>query len=615
MNIRLTPGGKDLLLRTIAGEATINFTAIQFGNGAYAGESASALSNPLLTAGVASYEIGDVFITLSSVFSNSEVTAGFRATELGVLADDPDKEGGTLLYAYGYTPDAEADYIPASDDKLLETQQDVMVYIGDAQNVTASISQSLVYAGKAELEAHIKDQSNPHKVTKEQVGLGNVPNVGTNDQMPTYTEASAPAALKSGEKLSVAFGKIAKAVSSLIAHIGTAGKNVHKETPTSIGAAPKSHKHSAADITSGVLGLARGGTGVTSYSALRDKLGVNCKISVVKPTNIYLQKTTSSSHWNGKEHQNYAAFGNNTFVIIGVNKYGSTTTAAYVSDNGITYDMVEEGIPNEAFYGIAYGNGLFVAVFETKVIYSEDGRTWTEVDLGTTFNAARICFGIDTFMILSIADGVSICYTSKDAQTWVSHEMPAVDSKDRYTGLCFGDGKFVAITTSEYVKETTITISEDKGDSWSSLKPISGFHSAKDIFFAHGKYIVWHRSGSGIDYPELAVTEDLSSWSVIDDLSEGFCPEIMGVTNTGFCASGQKTGGGLYCFSSDDGFSWHRTAKTTTGVNCFLSAKGKTWAITNVQNLMVSDNGDSWTSKFYQISDQSGNTFGPLKGV
>lgn len=616
MALKLTPSGTDLLLRAIAGEVNIKFTAIQLGNGADAGKSAAALSNPLLTAEISSYEVGDVFVTLRTTFSNSQVSASFRATEVGVLAHDPDTADGTLLYAYQYTPEGESDYIPASTDKVLETQMDVLVYIGDAENVTASISQSLVYASRADLEAHVKNMGNPHKVTKEQVGLGNVPNAATNDLTPTYTEASALVGMKSGEKLSIAFGKIAKSVSSLIAHIGTAGKNVHKETPTSIGAAPKSHKHSTTDITSGVLGLARGGTDVTSYSALRDKLGVNCKISVVKPTNIYLQKTTSSSHWNGKEHQNYAAFGNNTFVIIGVNEYGSTTTAAYVSDNGITYDMVEEGIPNEAFYGIAYGNGLFVAVFETKVIYSEDGRTWTEVDLGTTLNAARICFGIDTFMILAIADGVSICYTSKDAQTWVSHEMPAVDSKDRYTGLCFGDGKFVAITTSEYVKETTITISEDKGDSWSSLKPISGFHSAKDIFFAHGKYIVWHRSGSGIGYPELAVTEDLSSWSVIDDLSEGFCPEIMGVTNTGFCASGRKTGGGYYyCFSSDDGFSWHRTAKTTTGVDCFLSAKGKTWAIMNVYNLMVSDNGDSWTSEFYQISDQLGNTFGPLKGA
>ena len=67
--------------------------------------------------------------------------------------------------------------------------------------------------------SHIANKSNPHGVTKSQVGLANVPNVSTNDQTPTYTVASANAALSSGEKLSVAFGKIAKAVSSLISHL------------------------------------------------------------------------------------------------------------------------------------------------------------------------------------------------------------------------------------------------------------------------------------------------------------------------------------------------------------------------------------------------------------
>ena len=47
-------------------------------------------------------------------------------------------------------------------------------------------------------------------ITKANVGLGNVPNVATNDQTPTYTTASANANLTSGEKLSVAMSKIAK---------------------------------------------------------------------------------------------------------------------------------------------------------------------------------------------------------------------------------------------------------------------------------------------------------------------------------------------------------------------------------------------------------------------
>lgn len=62
--------------------------------------------------------------------------------------------------------------------------------------------------------------------TAEMVGLGNVPNVATNDQTPTYTAASAPAALTSGEKLSAAFGKIAAAISALIAHLADSVRHV-----------------------------------------------------------------------------------------------------------------------------------------------------------------------------------------------------------------------------------------------------------------------------------------------------------------------------------------------------------------------------------------------------
>lgn len=68
---------------------------------------------------------------------------------------------------------------------------------------------------------HLVDFMNPHKVNKEQVGLGNVSNVTTNDQTPTYTEATKFENISSGEKLSIAFGKIQKAISTLISHMTT----------------------------------------------------------------------------------------------------------------------------------------------------------------------------------------------------------------------------------------------------------------------------------------------------------------------------------------------------------------------------------------------------------
>lgn len=79
--------------------------------------------------------------------------------------------------------------------------------------------------------------TNPHGTTKSDVGLGNVPNVATNDQTPSYTEATTLAKLASGEKLSVAFGKISKAITDLISHIGDSVKHITSTERTNWNAA------------------------------------------------------------------------------------------------------------------------------------------------------------------------------------------------------------------------------------------------------------------------------------------------------------------------------------------------------------------------------------------
>lgn len=90
----------------------------------------------------------------------------------------------------------------------------------------AEISQSLALGetsttayrgdyGKAAYD-HVSDTENPHGVTKAQVGLGNVPNVATNNQTPTFSAVSTDTALVSGEKLSTLLGKIARTILTVI---------------------------------------------------------------------------------------------------------------------------------------------------------------------------------------------------------------------------------------------------------------------------------------------------------------------------------------------------------------------------------------------------------------
>lgn len=71
-------------------------------------------------------------------------------------------------------------------------------------------------------------------LNKNNVGLGNVPNVSTNDQTPTYSDTTNLQTLASGEKLNVAFQKIKCAITNLINHLNNKS-NPHNVTASQIG--------------------------------------------------------------------------------------------------------------------------------------------------------------------------------------------------------------------------------------------------------------------------------------------------------------------------------------------------------------------------------------------
>ncbi|WP_370828941.1 hypothetical protein [Fournierella massiliensis] len=112
----------------------------------------------------------------------------------------------------------------------------------DGPAITLAAAKQTLDAHKAaadelrqEFDAHAASKANPHAVTKTQVGLGNVPNVATNDQTPTYSESAALTQLSSGEKLSAALGKLARAVRSLMEHLADT-ENPHTVTAHQAGA-------------------------------------------------------------------------------------------------------------------------------------------------------------------------------------------------------------------------------------------------------------------------------------------------------------------------------------------------------------------------------------------
>ena len=261
MQMKTTPTGIDLIGQALIDETRgIKFTKVVFGNGDYAGDAPEALSNQVMESGITdppTFE--DSFATIHTVFTNTDVTDSFQLKEVGLLAWDPDLQQD-VLFAYGYTDNPT--WVSAATDYSMEIQETLLVYVGAVEDITAIITE-ITYATKAEFDAHLADYGNPHQVTAGQIGLGNVPNVTTNDQTPTYTEPQTLMTLTSGETLSIAFGKIAAAVKKLISHL--ADTNAHLSS-TDRQKLNGQHNHSANQITSGTVTVSRGGSGQNSFN-------------------------------------------------------------------------------------------------------------------------------------------------------------------------------------------------------------------------------------------------------------------------------------------------------------------------------------------------------------
>ncbi len=281
----LTDQGKSLLMRAIGGEQ-ITFTRFKVGSGSLAsGQTIDSLTD--LITPVLAFAITDMddtqegLLALTGEFDNSDVEADFTWRELGIFAKGEDNT--EVLYAYS-NDGADAGIVRQLNTDVI-TQQEVtmIIAIGEAENVTAVYSPHQQYALAADLAEHTENTSNPHHVTKAQVGLGNVPNLAPSNMTVTFTQAANRDNIATGETLATLFGKIKKVIADVISHI-TSSQNPHNVTLAQVGGAAASHSHSALDIKSDendpALPVTAGGTGVKSMSALRSAIGINATVGI-----------------------------------------------------------------------------------------------------------------------------------------------------------------------------------------------------------------------------------------------------------------------------------------------------------------------------------------------
>lgn len=290
----ITNAGQELLNTWASGGHTLTIEGVTVGDEYRAVSEmveATALVHEVATASL----IGTKEVDSATQFKISIAAAqtSYIAHEIGIWAHVDNGERTLLAYHQDRMTGVNIPSISESPDfafvlyavHAFRNDGTMTVNIDQSAYVANEIFQDTIADINADIDAielhmsssvdpHIANTNNPHQVTKDQVGLGNVPNVATNDQTPTFTEASTLANIESGSTLADIFGKVKKAISSLISHL--ANTTVHitaTERTTWNGKANGTHTHSASDITSGAIPVARGGTGATTASAALTNLG------------------------------------------------------------------------------------------------------------------------------------------------------------------------------------------------------------------------------------------------------------------------------------------------------------------------------------------------------
>ena len=183
---------------------------------------------------------------------------------------------------------------------------------------------------------------------------------------------------------------------------------------------------------------------------------------------IYSTNGNSWTVFNMPEAYNWnsVCYGNDKYVAVAYN----SEYAAYSTD-GTSWELAL--LPsNDKWYKVIYGNNKFIAINkegeQNKVIYSTDGITWNNVNIGEANDTTKImdiCYGNGKFIIVTKDDTKTNnkFFYSTDGITWTTILAPV----DRaWNCIAYGGGKFVAISMiSKRVNTAGIAYSED-GTNW-----------------------------------------------------------------------------------------------------------------------------------------------------
>lgn len=202
-SLKLTNEGKKIITKVLNGEKIV-FTKIVLGSGNKPGNVDNLKNVVKAEQEIAisrSKVLSDTVVSVGGNLLGSKITKSFDWKEIGLFAKD--STNTEVLFSYDNS-DTDVINIPVGGI-IAEQMIDLNINVGDSSKVQLTINKSLVTYNQQEIDAklqqvtktitdinsqvtqslsqasndltnHKQDNNNPHSVTKQQIGLGDVPN-------------------------------------------------------------------------------------------------------------------------------------------------------------------------------------------------------------------------------------------------------------------------------------------------------------------------------------------------------------------------------------------------------------------------------------------------------
>jgi hypothetical protein len=144
-----------------------------------------------------------------------------------------------------------------------------------------------------------------------------------------------------------------------------------------------------------------------------------------------------SNNWDG------IAYGNGVYVAVS----STGTNRVMTSTDGVTWTS-RTASDNNSWYDVAFGNGVFVAVSENgtnRVMTSTDGISWTSRTASDNNSWRSVNYVNNVFLATAIGGNTNKIMTSSDGITWTSRTEAEAN---QWRGSAYGNGVYVVVASN-----------------------------------------------------------------------------------------------------------------------------------------------------------------------